>query len=690
MTRTRKYSTVCVLFPLLLVGFRVSGAYGDTEFGGTGGGPIAGSLTVRVIERVGEEFRQPVPIEGAMVMVGIREEVPFAGNVGFADADGYVSFIDPALEGAQIVTAGADGFGYFTLVDVDAAEIVIPLEEYDPAIELVEVDGFWTGFSATDCDNILHAGFTLPTIDLSRLMSFGVESLLVNNDCHEFPIIGALPVPGALVIPDKEFPLVPDMCWLLGGAITIPDYMVEVPRDTYQNFFGFVGQSDAAEIFEHIMATYLDPDFAEIISLLEPVMVGMVRDVYVDGPASHNVYIGTSLEANLTVTVDHAPDESDGIFIISAGEINGDVGSGPGTGDLFFMGLDAIDEGVSGTRVLQTAPAGEPFPDLRYMATAVARGEDGAYSALAERSDFTPPATLAMDSFFSLLELDPVQGGTLGYSDAYNPGVSPAPDLQVSKLSLVVKTADILPCSAVQYLEERKTFWTVYAPGDVLSFDLPVLPGSAPVTLPDPEGTPDVDWLEWTQTSAGMGLERAFDLDDYAFDSFDDHVTAVSSNAMTNETVPAFTFDSDGDEIDFPYDNCPVDYNPGQADQDGDGIGDDCDNCHEVYDPSQADSDGDGYGDVCEIPYGDLDQFGAADGELTAGDINVSTLCTTSTLTVEEESVDLLDVSPFEICDDSAIPILVTPNPDGVVDSSDLMVLTQAESGLIEFVPFCR
>lgn len=690
MTRARRYSVVCALFPLLLFGFRVSGAYGDTEFGGTGGGPIAGSLTVRVIESEGEEFRQPVPIEGAMVMVGIREEVPFAGNVGFTDADGYISFIDPALEGAQTVTAGADGFGYFTLMDVDATQIVLPLEEYDPAVELVEVDGYWAGFSGTDCDDIIHAGFTLPTIDLSKLMGFDLESLLVNNDCHEFPIIGELPVPGALVIPDKEFPLLPEMCWLFGDAITIPDYMVEVQRDTYQNLFGFVGQGDASDIFYILQMTFPFVDYAEIITLLEPVMVGMVRDVYVDGPASHNIYIGTSLEANLTVTVDNAPDGNDGVFILSAGEINGDAGTGPGTGDLFFMGLDAVDYGVSGTRVLHTAPAGEPFPDLRYMAAAVARSEDGAYSALAERSDFTPPATLAMDSFFSLIQFDPVQGGTLSYSDAYNPGVSPAPDLQVSRLSLVVITADILPCSAVEYLEARKTFWTIYAQGDDLSFDLPVLPESAPVTLPDPEGTPDVDWLEWMQTSVALGLEMAFDFDDYAFDSFDDHVTAVSRNAMTNDTVPAFTFDSDEDEIDFPYDNCPKDYNPGQADQDSDGIGDDCDNCHEVYDPSQADSDGDGYGDVCEIPYGDLEQFGAADGELTAGDINVSTLCTTSVLTAEEESVELLDVSPFEICDDSATPILVTPNPDGVVDSSDLTVLTQEKSGIIEFVPFCR
>lgn len=37
--------------------------------------------------------------------------------------------------------------------------------------------------------------------------------------------------------------------------------------------------------------------------------------------------------------------------------------------------------------------------------------------------------------------------------------------------------------------------------------------------------------------------------------------------------------DSDGDGIQDPTDNCPLDYNPGQDDKDKDGVGDACDNC---------------------------------------------------------------------------------------------------------------
>jgi len=43
--------------------------------------------------------------------------------------------------------------------------------------------------------------------------------------------------------------------------------------------------------------------------------------------------------------------------------------------------------------------------------------------------------------------------------------------------------------------------------------------------------------------------------------------------------------DSDGDGVPDSADNCPFDYNPGQADDDDDGIGDLCDNCPTIYNP---------------------------------------------------------------------------------------------------------
>ena len=54
-----------------------------------------------------------------------------------------------------------------------------------------------------------------------------------------------------------------------------------------------------------------------------------------------------------------------------------------------------------------------------------------------------------------------------------------------------------------------------------------------------------------------------------------------------------------------PDDNCPLIYNPDQADYDGDQVGDSCDNCIYVFNPDQADGDGNGIGDACDYICGD-------------------------------------------------------------------------------------
>jgi len=72
--------------------------------------------------------------------------------------------------------------------------------------------------------------------------------------------------------------------------------------------------------------------------------------------------------------------------------------------------------------------------------------------------------------------------------------------------------------------------------------------------------------------------------------------------------------DSDLDRVHDGIDNCPLKYNPNQADMDSNGLGDICDpdldgdgivnqsdNCPLLANPSQGDGDVDGYGDACTV-----------------------------------------------------------------------------------------
>jgi hypothetical protein len=95
-----------------------------------------------------------------------------------------------------------------------------------------------------------------------------------------------------------------------------------------------------------------------------------------------------------------------------------------------------------------------------------------------------------------------------------------------------------------------------------------------------------------------------------------DTCTDTDGDRLANPGFPA--------SIDcLPIDNCPDEYNPGQADADGDGTGDTCDictdtdddgfadpgfpastcpldNCPTIGNPTQADADADGTGDACD------------------------------------------------------------------------------------------
>ena len=71
--------------------------------------------------------------------------------------------------------------------------------------------------------------------------------------------------------------------------------------------------------------------------------------------------------------------------------------------------------------------------------------------------------------------------------------------------------------------------------------------------------------------------------------------------------------DSDGDGINNQDDNCPLDFNPDQADSDGDGIGDACDD-----DNTDADADADADADVDADADADVDADADADVDADA------------------------------------------------------------------------
>jgi len=510
---------------------------------GTGGGPISGSVHVTVIKAGSDAGgAPPVPVPGAFVMIGLHEGEPFQGNYGFADGNGEITFSDPALEGPQIVTAGADGYEFYTFADVDASEITIPLKAKNIVVPTSQVTGSLSNFSGVNCDNLMQMALVIPPISLESLIGFNIAGQLTEN--VPVDIFGTIVyLPGNLVIPtQKELPTLPGMCWLLGVNISKPSYLLYLPTGTTQNIFSFGLQADIDDL--------LGGNFD--ISSMTPLKVGISRNVVISGNMTVNVNMTHSLTSNLTLAVANAPSGTT-VLLASLGEINGNPAYAPGVGELVLLGFGQVAGGAPAPAVLTTAAKTSPFDDMRYLAAAIASFPEGSGSSgatgLLDRSNYTPPVTRSLYTFLWPVQLDPVVGNYLSFSNTYRPGISPLPDLNISGISLVTTVPDTRPgAEPGATMDVTEKLWTIASPGEDLAVSLPVLPSSAPQLPLFPEQTPDVDRLVWNQNVIALTLDPTFNFNAFSLDAITRAMTHFSSNSREF----AYCQDRDGDGYGSP------------------------------------------------------------------------------------------------------------------------------------------
>ncbi len=134
-------------------------------------------------------------------------------------------------------------------------------------------------------------------------------------------------------------------------------------------------------------------------------------------------------------------------------------------------------------------------------------------------------------------------------------------------------------------------------------------------------------------------------------------------------------------------------------DRDADGHGDeacgggDCDDEDPEIHPGHAEVPDNGLDDDCdgfvdEPTYGDLGPFGLGDGRLGAGDLTIAVASVLNRFSLTRDPIELIDVAPIHLCDGPG-PVRVSPDPDGMIDASDLSVLLQAGLGTLEILPPC-
>lgn len=462
--------------------------------GGVGGGSLAGTLTVTVIDA-----RTLAPISGAFCQVGPAPGVPFANNLVLTNASGVATFTNAALFGPQTVTVGKANYHALTIFSVNASQMILPIGLRDQQIPKALYQGSISGFTLTSNDGQFDAAVVLPALsiaDLTSIANFGQFAPIV---LEEFPLVGEQPIPGNIYLPLQiEFLFVP--------LERVP-YFAWLEDQTTQDIFAFYGRLPTSTLIDAIGSD--SPNLLALIQDFEMRKFAIAENVVVNGPATRNLTLANNATNNLRVRVANTAPGTD-VFVFGAADLDGLSG----LGRIVPSGFDGLAGGGAPTVLsVATIVAGGDFVGQNYLAGALQ--SDTAAVALAnsfvvDRRGLSPGDTAIAQSFMRPPSLEP-GGAFLSWTSLENPGVSPAADAHFASLDLVKVIPDTNPGSQPgDTLEIPTSQWQFILPAAANSFAIPTLGPAATQPITNPATTTDNDRLDWTLSGAALELAPSF------------------------------------------------------------------------------------------------------------------------------------------------------------------------------------
>ena len=490
--------------------------------GGVGGGSLAGTLTVTVVDRV-----TAAPIPGAFCQVGTSPGSPFSGNLKITSALGQAVFTNGALTGAQTVSVGKDGYNYLTMFGVNAAQMILPIgvKDAQPPKALYQGD-ITSGFTLVSNDGQLDVAIVLPVLSIAGLNSlsdFGQFAPIVLAD---FPAAPDTPVSGNTYMPTQVE--------LLFAVIERKPYYLWLPDQTTQDIFAFYGRISLATLVANL--TTDNPDLVGLAQGFDMRRVGLTQGVVVNGPGTRNFTLPNSVSENLRIRVANSPSGTD-VFLVAAADLD----SLSGLGDIVPCGINAVPGGTTVVKTLDTINPGGTFVGMNYVAAAVASDTalGLANTLVTDRTGLVPSDTAHCESFF----LAPVpsvtpNGLTYSWTSVFSAGISPAPSLNLAEIALTKTIADTNPgAQPGDTLDFSTPLWEFYVSGLTTSFTIPTLGPNVTPGIVSPASTADQDRLDWTITGAGLTLAPSFSYDDW---DFEDRVLEGTHAAWNTQTFIPF------------------------------------------------------------------------------------------------------------------------------------------------------
>ncbi len=518
----------------------------DPAASGTGGcSPVDNNLRVKVIDA-----ENGAPIAGAYVMVGaapaalfeddyenvLAGAAPGLDNHGQTGADGVIEFVDHGsnLEGPQMVTTGFDGRGYFTLVDVDASDIVVPLTAIIGPPPSSQVDGWLTGMGSTDRNGFLDVGLVTAEFEMDSMARFKFDDMMASEyDCWlatDHFLVGDtwVEMPANVYVPDQE-----EFYILFWIPIYEHRYRTRpIPDGTFGHRITAI--SGRAPFGDVIGAILDGSGLTAIIPLLDTQRIGVYTTDVNGNQSDVPIDLGNALSENVTCSMSNIPTYADSLCF-TVGDWDGGTGEGP----MFVMGFGMLP---GGTGDLTTVSAAGDFAGIGYVGLAVATyldpaalpaGEEwraGASSGRLDRSGTSfdgSGGSLVFDDFLGVTPL-----ARAARTHSFDPVDTATPvDYTEHTIDLVQSVDnDLSPdCGVVEEEVWRSTYWKILAPAGTLSFTLPDLPAGWPRQADGGLAAPGAgERINWSFAAFHLGLLGAFD-----FNAFD-FVNALLSTTHTS------------------------------------------------------------------------------------------------------------------------------------------------------------
>jgi hypothetical protein len=486
-------------------------------------------------------------VANANVMVGDAEDnsafadtyasAPSAANTGTTDASGYVEFKDfgATLDSPLKVTAGASGHAYMTMVDVDAADLVLTLEEVSPVVDTRIFDGDFTGI---DNGGDLDVGFMLGDVTIDQIIDFNLDTLLADNVCYQSgnSFVGDTNLPDNVYIPSQSFGFLGSVNKKTYGSAPI-EY-----GDRYLT--GISGESALADASGgDIVQILKNLDFQEIGSRNETVDANTTT-------SGVDMDMTNTLNDNVDCTVSNAPGDSN-VFCLMAGDWDSrnDASMNLGAGRLFLMGLRIGDAPLDGSGFsindVSTTGRSGLFSDVEYMGASVATylndsmaapaGTVNGASIVARRDASLVGASGGSLTFDDYIPIRPLTRTAREFAaSSLSGGAYPTPHF--ARTTIRQKITEAYSGCANDDSERTiyHTLWTVYAPGSVDTYTLPTLPAGWPRAAEggflDTTTTSEDDTLNWMHMTIHEGLNTPFDFNTIRFDALRRYVTHASLN----------------------------------------------------------------------------------------------------------------------------------------------------------------